>query len=72
MIKTLCIELQDAFSLNTTIPGHSDIFLWFSDYFCINKGKEGCINRIVFNEALIVSTWNIVSYNGDGKALGKN
>lgn len=65
-------ELRDAFSLNRTIPDHFDIFLWLSDYFCINKGKEGCINRIVFNEALIVSTWIIVIYNGDGKALGKN
>lgn len=65
-------ELYDAFSLNTPIPNQFDIFLWLNDYFCLNKAKEGCISRIVFNEALIVSTWNIVSHNGDGKALGKN
>lgn len=65
-------ELHDAFSLNTPIPDQFDIFLWFSDYFCLNKGKEGFISRIVFNKAQIVSTWNIVSHNGDSKALGKN
>lgn len=65
-------ELHNAFSLNTPIPDQLDIFLWLSDYFCLNKGKEGLIRTIVFNEALVVSTWNIVSHNGDGKALGKN
>lgn len=40
-------ELHDAFSLNTTIPDQFDIFLWLSDQFCLNKGQEGCISRIV-------------------------
>lgn len=60
-------ELHDAFDLNTPIPDQLDIFLWLSDYFCLNKGKEGFIRTIVFNEAWVVSIWNIVSHNGDGK-----
>lgn len=62
-------ELQDGFRMRRPVPDQSDIFLWLIYYFCSNKGKAGYIIGIVFNEALIVSTWKIISYNGEGKTL---
>jgi len=38
----------------------------------LTKGKAGSIISIVFNEAVVGSTWKIISYNGEGKALWKN
>lgn len=60
-------ELQDGFRMSRPVPDQFETFLRLTDYFCLNKGKAGYIISMVFNEALIGSTWNIISYNGEGK-----
>lgn len=65
-------ELQDGFRMSRTVPDQFDTFLWLTDCFSLNKGKAGYIISMVFNEAPIGSTWNIISDNGEGKTSWKN